>query len=99
MKEIFSRKVDDNLKAYFKQLLDNLYKTLDQEGDERLLEKVQQMFDIDHMTLLNELVKGESAEPYTVICHGDCWNNNMLFKYDEVFPSILLFLSIHFQFD
>ncbi|KAJ8883992.1 hypothetical protein PR048_015848, partial [Dryococelus australis] len=30
-----------------------------------------------------DVVSGEAAEPYAVICHGDCWTNNILFKYSE----------------
>ncbi|PSN35714.1 hypothetical protein C0J52_24224 [Blattella germanica] len=31
--------------------------------------------------IMSELVKPQ--EPLSVICHGDCWNNNILFRYRE----------------
>ncbi|XP_077291155.1 uncharacterized protein LOC143914726 [Arctopsyche grandis] len=32
------------------------------------------------------LCSASISEPYNVICHGDCWNNNILFKYEEGLP-------------
>lgn len=31
-----------------------------------------------------EKLDSSLSEPYNVICHGDSWNNNMLFKYNKV---------------
>lgn len=31
--------------------------------------------------IMSELVRPK--EPWSVICHGDCWNNNILFKYND----------------
>lgn len=31
--------------------------------------------------LMKELTDGNVAEPFGVICHGDCWSNNFMYKY------------------
>lgn len=41
--------------------------------------------------------KYERADPYNVVCHSDCWNNNLLFKY-EVCMSIEKYISkLHYS--
>lgn len=96
MEEVFARPADANFKAYFNLLFNGAYKSLDQEGDERLLKKVKQVFSSDLFTVICECVNGASAEPYAVVCHGDCWNNNIMYKYDKVISSIVLSFEFYF---
>lgn len=34
--------------------------------------------------MIGRLVSGEAAEPFAVMGHGDCWNNNMMFEGQKV---------------
>lgn len=84
MEENFMRNIDENLIIYLETMLNSVFGSLDQEGDEQLLEKVKEFFKPGHIAIMKECCNGELAEPYSVICHGDCWSNNMLFNYDKV---------------
>ncbi|XP_077291577.1 uncharacterized protein LOC143914992 [Arctopsyche grandis] len=41
----------------------------------------------------HKYIASESAAPYDVICHGDCWNNNILFKYTNGTPVDMKFVD------
>ena len=42
------------------------------------------MFNKNFSDYLQFVIKGENAEPYSVVCHGDFWSGNMMFKYEQV---------------
>lgn len=54
---------------------------------------------LDYLDNMLEKIKGlaQQNHPYTVIVHGDCWSNNMMFKYssksDKVHPESMCLLD------
>ncbi|XP_055907481.1 uncharacterized protein LOC129942526 [Eupeodes corollae] len=45
--------------------------------------KVVQIFEDTFKEIALKAVDGGECAPYSVICHGDFWNNNILYRYDE----------------
>lgn len=62
----------------FKRAIDAL-----DECEEVARSKMQHFCD-NMLPIMQTCVNGDDAEPFAVIGHGDCWNNNMLFHYNEV---------------
>lgn len=87
MVELFTTREDDaSMEQWFGMLITRALETLDQESEPEIYEKTKKVLDVKFMDMIKELTTGKLAEPYAVICHGDCWNNNMLFKHENGIP-------------
>lgn len=63
-------------------LAERAEKTLDPDTDADIIAKFKSIFQGNVMDVMLETIDGNRSEPNAVVCHGDCWNNNLLFKYD-----------------
>lgn len=74
----------DRMKNFVDQFLEGCFDALSNDEDAELLKKIKNKFKGKYVEEMLDCVNFEAAEPYSVICHGDCWNNNMLYKNDKV---------------
>ncbi|KAJ8977349.1 hypothetical protein NQ317_017764 [Molorchus minor] len=66
----------DSIKKVFSVCLENLEK----EGNNKIVEKFKRYVE-NGPYILSDVTNYKGK--YSAILHGDCWSNNMMFKYDE----------------
>jgi hypothetical protein len=77
----------EHIKAWFDHLKKQAYDALELFDNEDLKKRAKAQLDKDFFTMVGENIDGAAAEPYSVICHGDCWNNNIMYRYEVSSPS------------
>ncbi|XP_037726163.1 uncharacterized protein LOC119557469 [Drosophila subpulchrella] len=80
--DIFEQRREDHaLGVYFENLKGSALSSLLSPGDDPYRVRLEEYFARgSYFELLLPLVSGSNCEPFAVICHGDCWNNNILYK-------------------
>ncbi|GAB0087948.1 uncharacterized protein DMENIID0001_023180 [Sergentomyia squamirostris] len=51
--------------------------------EETVLREYFKQWETTMWSEIAETIKGENAEPWAVITHGDCWINNFMYSYDD----------------
>ncbi|XP_046801334.1 uncharacterized protein LOC124418625 [Lucilia cuprina] len=75
------RKNDIQLNDYFESLKRSALESIDKEKELGYWDKLNEYFNRGTFyELMLTLLDSKSSEPYSVICHGDCWINNVMFK-------------------
>lgn len=71
------------MSGIFDAAYDQAISTLDNDDDVRLMKTLKSTY----MQWLEDNLGKLAAEPFSVLGHGDCWNNNMMFADNNVSPS------------
>lgn len=79
--EVFIRSDDAFMRDYFSKQMDVVYKAVD--GDNHLTEKLKKLFEKEPFDIALECLNLESTGGASVISHGDAWQNNTMFRYDN----------------
>ncbi|EDW33749.1 GL27004 [Drosophila persimilis] len=82
MVDIFEQRRDDTaLASYFENLKESALSALLSPADDAYGARLREYFSRGtYFDLLLPLINGTNCEPYAVVCHGDCWNNNIMYR-------------------
>lgn len=70
----------DSIRVWYDMPKKQAIEALESLKNPDLINKAKKVLDIDFLELMKTCIFGSLAEPYAVLCHGDCWNNNIMFR-------------------
>lgn len=81
--ELFARRDEPIVRDYFSKSMEDIYDVILSDEDAILRSKMKKMLNKDAIDVAYDCVDASLAGPATVIAHGDVWQNNTLFRYDD----------------
>lgn len=79
--DIFVQRQDDpNLTIWLDTMKNRALTVIENDPDTEFVQRAKDSLKEPCFVEMTKLVQAKPAEPYTVVTHGDCWNNNMMFK-------------------
>lgn len=79
--EIFVRKDDAFLRAYYEKQVEFAVEVVSGEKDVHLLVKLKKLLEKEAIDIAVDCL-GVSSDSASVISHGDTWQNNIMFRFD-----------------
>lgn len=74
---------ETEINAYYEEMLRKITIYFEDTKNMDLLQRFNTAMGEKYSITAHELVSGVSAEPYAVICHGDAWTANTMFRKDD----------------
>lgn len=75
---------DSSIRIMMETQKEMAIKLIKKSNNQDMVKRVLNILNNDIRKQLREAVRGDKAEPYATLCHGDCWNNNIMYLTDEV---------------
>lgn len=87
-----ARRENKMMNDYMAGLSQRALGTLDSEKDAKIYERIKNVLTTSYIENLEKIVANDVAEPYAIVCHGDFWTNNIMYKSEvsSFFKSLLL---------
>lgn len=86
-----ARRNNKMMNDYMAGLSQRALGTLDPETDSKIYERIKTLLNTSYIENLEKVVASDVAEPYAIVCHGDFWTNNILYKSEVSYLNISLF--------
>ncbi|KAG5671600.1 hypothetical protein PVAND_001793 [Polypedilum vanderplanki] len=76
-------KDNSGMKLWFEKLMKQGLDVLRKSKNPDLIKRVENALQNNLELVVRECTNSKEIFPYAAISHGDCWNNNIMYKYDE----------------